>query len=48
MQVPQEDLDDVLVIDGYERTVMTVNGMVPGPTIEVYEGTEVSRRPRSM
>lgn len=42
--VPPEDIDDVLVIDGFERTVMTVNGMVPGPAIEVYEGTQVRRR----
>ncbi len=24
-----------------QRNVITVNGIVPGPTIEVYEGTEV-------
>ena len=40
-QVPPEDIDDVLVIDGALRTVMTVNGQVPGPAIEVYEGAQV-------
>ena len=33
--------DDVIMIDGYPRDVITINGKFPGPTIEVLEGTEV-------
>merc|ERR1712166_1246668 len=40
-RVPDEDIDNVLVIDGYYRTVTTVNGQVPGPPIEVDEGDTV-------
>ena len=35
--------DDVITADGFPRNVITVNGQFPGPTIEVYEGTQVRR-----
>ncbi len=31
----------VLVLDGFERLAITINGGLPGPAIEVYEGAEV-------
>jgi Multicopper oxidase len=33
--------DDVIVADGYPRTVIIINGQFPGPTIEVNAGTTV-------
>ncbi len=29
------------MLDGFERIAITINGMLPGPPIEVYEGAEV-------
>ena len=34
--------NDVITADGVVRTVITINGQFPGPTIEVAEGAEVS------
>ena len=33
--------DDVITADGVRRSVITINGQFPGPTIEVTEGAEV-------
>ena len=33
--------DDVITVDGFQRFVITINGMFPGPTVEVLEGAEV-------
>ena len=35
---------DVITADGYRRTIVTINGQFPGPTIEVQEGSQVSKR----
>jgi FtsP/CotA-like multicopper oxidase with cupredoxin domain len=40
-ELPVPATADVLVIDGTYRPVTAVNGRVPGPTIEVYEGDTV-------
>ncbi|XP_031570019.1 laccase-4-like [Actinia tenebrosa] len=34
-------LDKVHTVDGYNRTIITINDQFPGPTIEVMEGAEV-------
>jgi hypothetical protein len=34
--------DDVITADGFVRSVITINGMFPGPTLEVMEGVQVS------
>ncbi|CAH1271167.1 KLHL24 [Branchiostoma lanceolatum] len=34
-------MDEVITTDGVKRNVITVNGMFPGPTIEVVEGAQV-------
>ena len=41
MTVPDAAIPSVLLADGYCRTVTTVNGMLPGPTIDVVEGDTV-------
>jgi FtsP/CotA-like multicopper oxidase with cupredoxin domain len=40
-RVPSADVPSVLVADGFHRSVPTINGMLPGPTIEVEEGDTV-------
>lgn len=35
------NVNQVITADGVRRNVITVNGMFPGPTIEVVEGAEV-------
>ena len=39
--MPSTDLASVLVADGFHRTVPTINGMLPGPTIDVTVGDTV-------
>jgi FtsP/CotA-like multicopper oxidase with cupredoxin domain len=39
--VPADEVSSILLADGYYRTVTTVNGMLPGPTIDVEEGDTV-------
>jgi FtsP/CotA-like multicopper oxidase with cupredoxin domain len=41
LRVPDEDIKNVLVVDGSYRTVPTINGQIPGPAIEVDEGDVV-------
>ncbi len=33
--------DDTITTDGVKRSVITVNGLFPGPTLQVMEGSEV-------
>lgn len=33
--------DDIVVADGYKRSIMTINRQFPGPTIEVLNGTQI-------
>lgn len=33
--------DDVITADGFTRPVITINGKLPGPTLQVTEGAEV-------
>ena len=42
-RTPPEFVDpaDVLTLDGVQRNVITINGMTPGPVIEVMEGAQV-------
>ena len=35
--------DEVIITDGFQRMVLTLNNSVPGPPIIVYEGQTVSR-----
>eukprot|EP00005_Dracoamoeba_jomungandri_P002801 CAMPEP_0174251510 /NCGR_PEP_ID=MMETSP0439-20130205/1305_1 /TAXON_ID=0 /ORGANISM="Stereomyxa ramosa, Strain Chinc5" /LENGTH=624 /DNA_ID=CAMNT_0015331841 /DNA_START=93 /DNA_END=1967 /DNA_ORIENTATION=- len=41
VQVPDSELDSVVIADGQERRVTVVNGQMPGPAIHVYEGATV-------
>ena len=34
--------DNVITADGVQRPIITINGVFPGPTLEVMEGSEVS------
>ena len=34
--------DNVITADGVQRPIITINGVFPGPTLEVMEGREVS------
>jgi hypothetical protein len=34
--------DDVITIDGLPRTIITINDMFPGPTLEFIQGAQVS------
>ena len=34
--------DNVITADGVQRPIITINGVFPGPTLEVIEGSEVS------
>ena len=38
----QNVTDDVITADGVQRPLITINGVFPGPTLEVIEGSEVS------
>jgi hypothetical protein len=40
-KIPESAMADMLVLDGFYRAVPTVNGIVPGPSIEVDEGDTV-------
>lgn len=41
MRVPESAVPNVLVMDGFYRAIPTINGQVPGPTIDVEEGDTV-------
>ena len=36
--------DDVITADGIRRTLITINDVFPGPTLEVMEGSEVRNK----
>ena len=36
-----DDVDDVITADGVTRNILTINGQLPGPVIEVEEGLQV-------
>ena len=38
----QNVTDNVITADGVQRPLITINGVFPGPTLEVIEGSEVS------
>ena len=38
----QNVTDNVITVDGVQRPIITINGVFPGPTLEVIEGSEVS------
>ena len=38
----QNVTDNVITADGVQRPLITINGVFPGPTLEVMEGSEVS------
>ncbi len=40
--------DDVITADVYGRNVITINGVFPGPNIEVMEGSQVRNQSRLM
>ncbi len=33
--------DDVITADGVQRSLITINGVFPGPTLQIMEGSEV-------
>lgn len=39
--VPLQNYSHIIGLDGYQRIIPLINGSMPGPTIEVYEGTEI-------
>ena len=39
--VPHENYTNIIGLDGYQRIIALINGSMPGPTIEVYQGTEI-------
>ena len=38
-----DDVDEVITADGVTRDILTINGQLPGPVIEVEEGLQVRK-----